>query len=126
MRALPPRVPPADESAGRKPTEFVNGVRVSDLQRYVNQLVLARKRCERRIEALGGPRPWVRKKGRRAGRCCSRAPTPSLRFDQQPAGTIERLGGGATQAADGNSSKEEAQRRLASMTLSKARGAASG
>ena len=94
MRALPPRVPPADESAGRKPTEFVNGVRVSDLQRYVNQLVLARKRCERRIEALGGPRPWVRKKGRRAGRCCSRAPTPSLRFDQQPAGTIERLGGG--------------------------------
>ena len=47
-------------TAGRKPNETVNGVRVSELQRYINQLHLARKRCERRIEALGGQRHWVR------------------------------------------------------------------
>ena len=39
---------------------MVNGTRVSELQRYINQLHLARKRCERRIEALGGQRHWVR------------------------------------------------------------------
>lgn len=47
-------------SAGHKPNELVNGVRVSEMQRYINQLHLARKRCERRIEALGGRTYWVR------------------------------------------------------------------
>lgn len=50
---------PAVQSAGHKPNELVNGVRVSEMQRYVNQLHLARKRCERRIEALGGQTYWV-------------------------------------------------------------------
>jgi hypothetical protein len=55
-------------AAGKKPTEWVGGVRVSDLQRYVNQLNVARKRCERRIEALGGQRHWVRMGGWLKGR----------------------------------------------------------